>query len=100
MAALKGGDFRATSAAALGHAQWAVDFSQDMAFPQAAAAADCCVLLLPGAYYVEKRYTEAADAYSKSLAIFDMIDDVSWLLDGVEQPGASRNCGASCSGVC
>jgi hypothetical protein len=32
---------------------------------------------LPGAYYVEKRYTEAADAYSKSLAIFDMIDDVS-----------------------
>jgi hypothetical protein len=32
---------------------------------------------LSGAYYVEKRYTEAADAYSKSLAIFDMIDDVS-----------------------
>lgn len=32
---------------------------------------------LAGAYYVEKRYLEAADAYSKSLAIFDMIDDVS-----------------------
>jgi hypothetical protein len=56
--------------------------------------------LLPGAYYVEKRYTEAADAYSKSLAIFDMIDDVSCLLDGVEQPGASHNCGGSCSGIC
>lgn len=39
-------------------------------------------LLTPGAYYVEKHYAEAADAYSKSLAIFDMIDDVSVLVAG------------------
>lgn len=30
---------------------------------------------LAGAYYVRKRYTDAADAYSKSLAVFEMIDD-------------------------
>lgn len=30
---------------------------------------------LAGAYYVQKRYMDAADAYSKSLAVFEMIED-------------------------
>eukprot|EP00775_Hariotina_reticulata_P000775 gene775-1087_t len=31
---------------------------------------------LAGAYYCCQRYTDAADAYSKSLAVFEMIEDV------------------------
>eukprot|EP00878_Enallax_costatus_P035861 GHUV01040102.1.p1 GENE.GHUV01040102.1~~GHUV01040102.1.p1 ORF type:complete len:268 (+),score=122.06 GHUV01040102.1:546-1349(+) len=30
---------------------------------------------LAGAYYVQKRYEDAADAYSKSLTVFEMIED-------------------------
>jgi hypothetical protein len=30
---------------------------------------------LAGAYYCSQRYVDAADAYSKSLAVFEMIDD-------------------------
>lgn len=30
---------------------------------------------LAGAYYCCQRYTDAADAYSKSLAVFEMIED-------------------------
>jgi tetratricopeptide (TPR) repeat protein len=30
---------------------------------------------LAGAYYCSQRYEDAADAYSKSLAVFEMIDD-------------------------
>ena len=42
-----------------------------------AAAVTAADVVVAGAYYVEKRYVEAADAYGKSLAIFEMIDDVS-----------------------
>jgi len=50
--------------------------SDSTAAAAAAAAAAAC-LWPAGAYYVEKRYSEAADAYSKSLAVFEMIEDVS-----------------------